>query len=350
MKKILAVMMTLVMLFSACAFAENENAELVISDVVVLAGEMPMLDLTGLGLKIGAVAEPLGMQLALSAAGQEAVALNLSVAEDKLLLSMTGVTGVYSIDTAVIGQAIEDAGVDMDVEAITNLDMNEVTAQISAEDQLALMALAMEAVAVAQAGTTAGGTETIDGVAYEVTKVEITAEQIKPLMDKAVDILDNYPELLAEAGIEDIAQAYAGIAPALSVSGTILDGEETSVIDFTVNGALYSGTEEEIGGYVNLYLEGKETGEDAVSMYLKATAGAGEESYALAFNLDASTENDGAWIPAAEGAIDLLAALEDEAQSQQLMLQAMSTGMTALSQMAAANETVAALMGSLMAG
>lgn len=350
MKKILAVLMTLVMLFSACAFAENENAELVISDVVVLAGEMPMLDLTGLGLKIGAVAEPLGMQLALSAAGQEVAALNLGVAEEKLLLSMTGVTGVYSLDANVIDQVIADAGVDVDVEAITNLDMNEVTAQISAEDQLALMALAMEAVAVAQAGTTAGGTETIDGVAYEVTKVEITAEQVKPLLDKLVDIVDNYPELLAEAGIEDLAQAYAEIAPALSVSGSILDSEEKGVIDFTVNGAIYSGTEAEVGGYVNLYLEGKEVGDDDASLYLKATVGAGEESYALAFNLDVANENDGAWIPASDAPIDLLAALEDEAQSQQLMLQAMSTGMTALSQMAAVNETVAALMGSLMAG
>lgn len=350
MKKILAILMTLAMLLSACAFAENENAEIVISDVVVLAGEMPVLDLTGLGLKIGAVTEPLGLQLALSAADQEVAALNLGVAEngEQLLLSMTGVTGVYSLDADVIGQAIEDAGVDVD--AIANVDMNEVTSMISTEDQLALMSLAMEAAAVAQAGVTAGGTETIDGVAYDVTKVEITAEQIKPLMDKAVDIVDNYPELLAEAGIEDLAQTYAEISPALSVSGTILDGEETGVIDFTVNGALYSGTEEEAGGYVNLYLEGKEAAEEAVSLYLKATAGAGEESYALAFNLDCTTENDGAWVPASDAPIDLLAALEDEAQSQQLMLQAMSTGMMALSQMAAANETVAALMGEMMAG
>ena len=42
--------------------------------------------------------------------------------------------------------------------------------------------------------------------------------------------------------------------------------------------------------------------------------------------------------------------MEDETQSQQLMMQAMGAAMGALSQMAAANQTVAALMSSMMAG
>ncbi|MBP3652025.1 MAG: hypothetical protein J6J78_03010, partial [Clostridia bacterium] len=68
------------------------------------------------------------------------------------------------------------------------------------------------------------------------------------------------------------------------------------------------------------------------------------------FNLNVVAENDGSWIPVSDAPIDLLAAMEDETQSQQLMMQAMGAAMGALSQMAAANQTVAALMSSMMAG
>lgn len=349
MKKLLSILMTLVMLLSACAFAEaveNENAEIILGDIVVTMNETPILDLTGLDLILGVVTgETNGMQLALGAADQEVLALNVALAGEQLLLSMTGVSGVYSLDVA---QAAETAGFDAD--AVTNLDVNQVTEAISPEDQLALMALVMEGAALVQAGTTAAGTEEIEGVTYEVTNVDITAEQIQPLLEKAVAILDNYSHLLAETGIESFSQLYETFAPALAVSGVIYDGETTGIIDFAVAGSIYGGTEEEHVGYVSLYLEGAEVGEDGASLYVELGGGVGEQNYGLAFNLDCANENDGSWLPASDAPVDLLTAIQDETQSQQLMLQAMSSGMMALSQMAAANETVAALMGSMMAG
>lgn len=350
MKKILAILMTLAMLLSVCACAETdaafEGAEIVLGDIVVLAGETPILDLTGLDLILGVVTgETNALQLAVGAADQEVLALNMALADQKMLLGMTGVTGVYSVDFDAAAQSMG-----VDASAVNDLDVNTVTEAISPEDQLALAALAVEAAALVQAGTAAAGTEEIDGVTYEVTTVEVTAEQIKPILEKAVAILDNYSHLLADSGIESFSQLYTEIAPAVDVSGAILTSETISAFDFTVNGAIYSGTEAEVGGYVNLYLEGAEAAENATAMYVEATVGTGEESYTLAFDLDVVAENDGSWVPASDAPVDLLTALEDETQSQQLMLQAMSSGMMALSQMAAANETVAALMGSMMAG
>ena len=344
MKKILAILLSLVMLLSACAFAENEGAEIVLGDIVVLEGETPILDLTGLDLILGVVTgETNGMQLALGAADNEVLALNIALAGEQLLLGMTGVSGVYSLD---IAEAAESVGIDANL----TLNVNEVTEAIKPEDQLALMALLTEAAALVQAGTTDAGTQEVEGVTYEVTSVEITAGQLKPLLEKAVVILDNYSYMLEDSGVESFTQLYEALTPALAVSGVILDGENSGVIDFMINGSLYSGTETETSGYVNLYLEGAEVNDDQVAMYVEATIGTGEDSYTLAFNLDVTDENDGSWMPASDAPVDLIETLQDETQSQQLMLQAMSSGMMALSQMAAANQTVAALMSSMMAG
>ena len=344
MKRILAMLMTLVMLFSACAFAESEGAEIIVGDIVVKVNEAPILDLTNLDLIAGFYnGEMPAIQLALAAADQQVLALNVAIGEQQVLLSMSGVNGVYSLDVAEVAGA---AGIDADIK----LNVNEVTEKMSPEDQLALMALVMEAAAIVQAGTTAAGTEEIDGVAYEVTTVDITAEQLQPLLEKTVAILDKYSYMLEDSGVESFSQLYEALAPSLAVSGAIYESENSGMIDFAVAGSIYGGTEEELAGYVNLYLDGEALDDDRVDAYVDLSAGTGDQSYALTFNIGVIDENDGAWVPASDAPVDLMAALQDEAQSQQLMLQAMSTGMMALSQMAAANETVAALMGSMMAG
>ena len=347
MKKILVILMTLVMLLSTCAFAEAveaDGAEVVIGDIVVLAGETPILDLTGLSLGLGVYnGENTGMQLTLGAAGNEVLALNLGIAAEQVLLSMTGVSGVYSLD---LNGAAESMGIDANL----TLNVNEAAEAIKPEDQLALMALVTEGMALVQAGTAAVGTEEIDGVAYEVTIVEISAEQLQPLLEKAVAILDNYSYLLADSGVESFTQLYQALAPALAVSGTIYDSENAGVINFDLGGSLYSGTEEAVNGYLNVYIDGEAVNDHEVDAYVELTASTDAQSYTLGFDIVVIDENDGAWVPASDAPVDLLTAIQDEAQSQQLMLQAMSSGMMALSQMAAANETVAALMGSLMAG
>lgn len=345
MKKILSILMTLVMLLSACAFAEADDAfegvQITLSDIVAFAGETPILDLTGLSLGLGGALNDAGaggLQLSLGAAGNEVLSLNMGLSGEQLLLAMTGVTGIYSLDLAAVA---ESAGVDLD--AVTDLDVEQVTQAISPEDQMALMALLMEAVALVQANTT-NTTEEIEGVIYDVTTVEVTPELLMPLIEKALPIADKYSDVLADTGFESFTQLYTELAPAVGLNGTILDAEDSSVLDFTVTGSLHNG---EQSGFVMLYLEGAEADDDT-ALYIEAYAGSDEEYYGVAFNLDFSDENDGSWIPASDAPVDLLAALEDETQSQQLMLQAMSSVMMAMSQIAAANQTVAALMGNMM--
>lgn len=341
MKKLLAILMTLVMLLTTCAFAESDTdgAKITLSDIVVYAGEAAMLDLTGLSLGVGVhVGEAgKGMQLTLGALENEVLALNMALAGKQLLLGMTGVTGVYSVDIAATAESM---GVDVD--AVSNLDVEEVMGKISAEDQMALMSLLMEAMVVVQSGVTTGMTGEIDGVTCDVTTVEVAAESIKPLLEKAV--VNSY--LLEESGFESFSQMYNEIKPAIGVSGTILESEDSGVIDFVVNGSVMDGAQ---SGQLKLYVKGEEAADDSVNLYIEIGVGAGEESYALGFNLNVVDENDGSWIPASDAPVDLLTALEDETQSQQLMLQAMSAAMGAMSQMAAANQTVAALLGSMMA-
>lgn len=347
MKKLLAILMALAMLLTTCAFAEGADAagaKITMSDIVVYAGEAAMLDLTGLSLGVGVhVGEAgNGLQLTLGALENEVLALNMALAGEQLLLGMTGVTDVYSVDIAATAQSMG-----VDVNAISNVDVEEVMGKISAEDQTALMALMMEAVGVVQAGVTSGLTEEIDGVTYDKITVEVAAESIKPLLEKAVVILDNYSYLLEDSDIESFSQLYNEIKPAIGVSGTVLANDNSGVIDFTVDGSVMDGAQ---SGSLKLYVKGGEAADGSADLYIEIGVSAGEESYALGFNLNVVAENDGSWIPVSDAPVDLLAAMEDETQSQQLMLQAMGAAMGALSQMAAANQTVAALMSSMMAG
>jgi len=368
MKKLLSILLTVAMLLSVCAFAQGEGfprleldrvrdlsisavaqaegAKISLSDFVVFQGETLLVDLSGLGLNLGVYdGEATGLQLALSAAEQEVLALNVAVEEDQLLLGMTGMPDVYSLNPAA---AAETIGIEDGV--IEAFDVENVTAVISEADQMALSALLLEAAALVQVNTVEAGTEEIDGIAYGVTNVELNADQIQPLLEKAVAILDNYSYLLESSGMESFTQVYESLNPGLGVSGVVLTSEEAFMIDFAVAGTIFVGTEDEESGYIELYVEAEAVDETKADLYVEASAGAGEESFTLAFNLDFAAENDGSWMPAADAPVDLLSLLEDEARTQQLTLQATSVAMMALSQMAAANETVSALIGTLMAG
>lgn len=354
MKKILAIVMSLVMLLSACAFAETPaapvGAQITLGNPFVISGEGEaaevLLDLTGIDLGLGFCMNDVdkGAQLSLGANGQQVLALNAALGEDALLLGMTGVSKMYSLKFADMAESI---GVDAD--AVSDLDVNKVTQKIDPADQMALLALLMEAVALVQANTiVTPEPQVIEGVSYNMTSVSVTADQLMPLVEKALPIADKYASVLENTGLESFTQLYETLSPKVDVSGVYLDAKEQGILDFVVHGTLYAGTEQAVSGYLQLYLEGAEAENMGTNMYVEATVGFGEECYTLGFDVEVSNENDGSWLPASDAPVDLITALQDETLSQQLMLEAMSAGIMALSQMAASNETIAALLGSMM--
>lgn len=336
MKKFLAILMTLAMLLSVCAFAEGEGAEIILGDIRVFAGETALLDLSGLALRLGVYSddENVGVQLAVDANDTEALALNVASESDGLLLGMSGVSDVYSLSYSSIAQM---SGLDLD--AILN--MEAVTEAITAEDMTALTELAGEIAEAFVAGTTDGGMQEADGETYHVTNVNVTEDQIQPLLEKAVAILDNYSYLLEDSDIESFSELYTELTPALSVNGAIYEQDDAVSVELVINASVLEGSEK---GYLALNAAASESEEDRVDVYVELSVGTEEEDYTLAFNLGLVDENDGSWMPISDAPVDLLAALEDETLSSKLATEAMASAMMALSQMAVANETVAALM------
>lgn len=341
MKKFLAILMTLVMLMSTCAFAEAteaESAKIVLDDIVLYEGDTALIDLSGIGLSLSAYnSETPGLQLGLTASDEEVAGLSVAVDGTKLLLGMTGVSNAYSVDIVdVVELFAVDAGL------IADPETEDMASIISEEDQLALAELIVEAVSLYEASAESS-TEELDGTTYDITSKYISMEDMDGLLKKAIAILDNYPQLAAGAGVESFAQMYEALAPALSFGFTTYSNETEFNFQATVMSIFTNGTEEE-GFMLEINVKNVLSDESTVDTQVEVLVAHNEEEYTLAFNMQFVDNNDSSWMPSSETAIDLFEALADEEHFNTLMTEIVNSGIVALAAVAESNETVAALL------
>ncbi|MGI6237203.1 MAG: hypothetical protein ACOYI7_06615 [Candidatus Excrementavichristensenella sp.] len=160
MKKLFALLLGLLLLVPACAFAENG---LVVSDpVVTMAGQV--LDLTGLSIAAGYAQgeEYTGIRLALVAKGETLAEALLGLTETGLVGTVVGMSDYYSVDYETLG-------------AMAGFDASQMFPQEGPPEGVDLSEEAMmEIMGIFQAGMTASD---------ESTNFRLTGDDLAKILD-----------------------------------------------------------------------------------------------------------------------------------------------------------------------
>lgn len=314
MKKLLAILLSVLMFLGA--FAVAEGGSMTIGNVQVSANGEMLLDLSGLELVLAAAEDDSGMGLRLALNygenGSDEVIAWLS--ETALALKASFLSDVYFMD---IGLIAEQFGEDISIEAA-----EDVVSQISPEDAAAaqeILAVIMEAL---EAGVTDGGEVEIDGASYEKIDIEITEAETGKVMDAVFALLENHPDLLENTEFSSFSELRQTVNPQLNASGIVCVGDAGMVVDVTL---AVSATMLPAPATLNLYLDcAQGSTEDEQLVHVELTAGMADQSGTLALDLTLA-DDEGAWIPAEVGnAVDVMSALNDTAQWEKVMGEATS--------------------------
>lgn len=455
MKKMLAMLLAVLMLISACAVAESAGGQLIVRDVVIDMGGGQQLDLSGLDLILAVAAndEQAGLRLALEGAGQSALNAVAVIGMEMLTFHVDGLSDVYSISYADLMAMAEEFGGESEVPSA--FEAGFAAGAAGDEMPAELEKLVADASEIFAGSITYAGTETIDGVEYEAVQISVGEEGMAVLLDDLVVFLDAYgqdglegsgydsfkamfddaqltmqvdgklytndTDVIADIDVKAFAEGdpepetlniYAEITAdaetaEFDVALSEADGEETEeIVSFIGSYSVVDGEfgEFELGIYepysdeALLYVsanapaaqsEGKwefylgvNDGYETVSFYLDFGSVNGQDEFYAHLIADGETlyisyegadgvgslragmkdgeeilggfyatvevaEDDGAWLPGEVGeTVDLLTI--DDAQIEKVSNEAMILLMNAMSVLAAANETVASLLGSMM--
>lgn len=345
MKKLLAMLLCAVMMLSTCAFA---GGGITLKDVVLFEGDEALLDLSGLGVRFETYRnennDDVGLKIAFEAADQEALSLALAYMGEKLLLSMSGVSGVYSVDFDALRELASDELGEAAVSAMPDFEVKDVLESEWLAESKTLLEKAGE---MLESGEVDGEQVTIEGESYERSAISLSAEQCDELLLAACAIADKYAADLIGGG-GSLADVYKQFDIDFIVDGEYFEGEAYDI----VNGALSVVSEGIELAVVTLYAEILEDeAADETGVYLEMEFASGTESYGMSLGLELTDDDNSAWMPDADvEAKDLLAALEDETQLQKLTTEALSAAMMAISYAASANETVGMLLTGAMNG
>lgn len=315
-----------------------------LKDVVLFEGDEALLDLSGLGVRFETYRnennDDVGLKIAFEAADQEALSLALAYMGEKLLLSMSGVSGVYSVDFDALRELASDELGEAAVSAMPDFEVKDVLESEWLAESKTLLEKAGE---MLESGEVDGEQVTIEGESYECFTVSLSAEQCDELLLAACAIAD---KLIGGEG--SLADVYNQLNVDFVVDGEYFEGEAYDI----VNGALSVVSEGIELAVVTLYAEILEDeAADETGVYLEMEFASGTESYGMSLGLELTDDDNSAWMPDADvEAKDLLAALEDETQLQKLTTEALSAAMMAISYAASANETVGMLLTGAMNG
>ena len=321
MKKLLAILLSALMLLSA--FAAAEGGSVTLGNVQVSANGEMLLDLSGLELVLAAAESDagLGLRLALNYGAGSADEAVVWLGGTELALKASFLSDAYFMDVGALAGEVEE-GFSPEV-------VEDVASQLSEEDVAAAQAIVAAAAEVLQAGVTDGGETEIDGARYAVTEVDIPEAETEKVMDAVFALLDNHPELLEDSEFSSFGELRQAVDPRLSAAGRICTGEAGTLVDLTLKVATNLLPEPVSLG---LYLDqkaGEVEGERRA--HIELSLGAAGQSGTLALDVTLAKDN-GAWIPAQIGdAMDVLDVANDSAQQQKLMREASAFAMRLLS-------------------
>lgn len=289
MKKIIAIIVSLIMMLSVSACAAGieigiDSVTLVENDAVVM-----QLDDPGFRLAFAEGENGAGLRAALEANGQTAMEAIITMGAEKLFAKATGISDVYSVSMETLGMLVQTA---MGTVSAAGVELTE-------EDMVVIGQIVETATAAAQNGMYASE----DGTTMGVT---ISDADIRTLLSQVVALAKNHPELLAMAELTaedldviaipenieitvDASLSYTDTGMAAQMAVFVVEGDITRII------ALNADTD--------------------MASYVSLTGSAFEnESTVMAANIVIGfTADDGAWlIPADTASVDVMTMSETQ--------------------------------------
>lgn len=297
MKKILAMLLAVLMLISACAMAEGASGgHLIVRDVVIDMGDGQTLDLSGVDLTLALASDDVqsALRLALDAAGASVLNVIAAFDAEQLTLRADGISDVYAISYEDLMAMIEEAAGDVDLsESLqSSLDAGVAVGMSDGEMPEELTTLIDHAAEIFPNAVSEAGTEEIDGVEYMVYDVDVSEERMDLLLDDLIVFLDAYgQDGLEDSGYDSYRQMFDEANIRMTVDGTAYVAETEIIVDINANA--FEGDETE-PATLNIYLDITDDVENgAVEVYGVLSEVDGEETEEIVSFLATYTEVDG---------------------------------------------------------
>lgn len=231
MKKLIALV--LCMLLAAAPFAMAEGCNLTIGNMRMTAdGTEYVLD--GVELELGTAQsdDGAGFRIAVNANGDSVADLALQIAGDKIIAFADGVSEIYSIDTQVVVDAINQmlAAYNLSIETLPNFAAELIT-KLAAEWSVSIEKIT----AVIAESVTEDGTVEIDGETATHYVISISEDGMQTIID---EVCARLGDLMTLIGQTESAQQIAYIANSgvhFSVEGTFDNGETKVAAEIRMN-------------------------------------------------------------------------------------------------------------------
>ena len=297
MKKILAVLLAVLMLISACAMAEGATGgQLIVRDVVIDLGGGETLDLSGVDLTLAVAGDDVqtALRLALDAAGANVLNAIAAFDSEQMTLRADGISDVYALSYEDLIALIEEAAGDVDLsEAFqSGFDAGVAVGMSDGEMPEELVTLIDHATEILPNTISDGGVETIDGVEYTIIEIDVDEDRMALLLDDLAALLDVYAQDgLADSGYDSYRQMFEDANLRMTVDGEVYVAETEIVASINVNALVADETEPET---LNINLDITEDVENSsVDVYGVFSEVDGEETEEMGSFLATYTEVDG---------------------------------------------------------
>ena len=280
MKKILAVLLAVLMLISACAMAEGATGgHLIVRNVVIDLGGGETLDLSGVDLTLALASDDVqsALRLALDAAGANVLNVIAGFDSEQMTLRADGISDVYALSYEDLIALIEEAAGDVDLsEAFqSGFDAGVAVGMSDGEMPEELVTLIDHAAEILPNTISDGGVETIDGVEYTIIEIDIDEDRMALLLDDLVAFLDAYAQDgLEDSGYDSYRQMFDDANLRMTVDGEVYVAETEIVASINVNALVADETEPET---LNIYVDMTEDAENSAVEYYVVLSALDEE-------------------------------------------------------------------------
>lgn len=190
MKKILAVLLSMILMLSGAAFAEGVQFAIDTISIIENNETVGTIPDPGIRVAFSTGESGVGVRAAIEAGGEVGFEV-IGVLSDKLYLSATGISDVYSIgleDLEKLLGSAENMGASSGI-------------QLTEKD----MALISQLISTFTTAAAAGYySETYEEDNSTITGVTIMNEEVRAMISILLQLANNHPELLSQAGITNI--------------------------------------------------------------------------------------------------------------------------------------------------
>ena len=298
MKKLVAILLCVAMLLGTCAL--GEVMQFTVKDIVGTTDGQVAMDLRGFDavLSFAIEGDRGGMQLSFDLNGTKTAGALLAMIGQQILLDIDAGDGqerAYYVDMnalfGVLGQQV-------DLSMIMESAQEAVTGDDSVNAELGEQFVSIFADCVSE-----GGPAEIDGVEYEMTVIDISAEQVEQAVEAVLAAMvkkGSFTQEKADAAMESIfaeGREY-------TIDGAFYDGEESDILDLKLYITIPNMSDPVSA---RLFCEVTKNDSDGRVFDINLSASNDGQEYGLNLVFDVSMLADTSWIPADIGnAVDIL--------------------------------------------